>query len=294
MTKLYVVLFIVLIASCEKNTPVTASDAVLSKLRAQDREDVRRITEVGAYLEKHPVYVSLTTSPERLPKILPVLKTIDLSLVSEILLVLPKRFRNTEKYPEPLPDEIVKFPKLKVLRPEFDFGPISKLIPSVEYAKAKDPKAIVMTMDDDTGAPIGIFGQLLKRIITSKKTIAVGSRGGASGDFNIQSKVFANRCEENGPCDMIEGYGVNAFLVESVPVDDMKKLSQKSSKCRLGDDVVINYALAKHGVERQRVTNKFVGSIVSFDFGFGADALHRQNDYKVSYNECVQAMETVE
>jgi hypothetical protein len=276
------------------NSAETVND-LIGCLRKNPPEDIRKkYIEVRDYLEHHKVYVSMSTSPERLPYIPTVLKTIDLHLVSEILVILPKQFKNKKNYPDPLPNEVVHFPKVTILRPEVDIGPITKIIPALEYVKAMDPKSIVISIDDDQAYPIGIFSDLVRFLIKNDKKV-VGGIGQAQDFWHLrpQKISFHNKCRPGGYCDIVEGFSAIAYVAGAVPTKKMKIYSQASDKCRLGDDIVINYTLQEFKIPRYRIQTKFFKKIVNLYYGFGSDALHNQNNYNASYQECIESIENL-
>jgi hypothetical protein len=59
--------------------------------------NIVRFPDVVRYLKSHPVHITLTTSPTRLPKILTVLATLDTTYITKINVVLPVLYgRNKE------------------------------------------------------------------------------------------------------------------------------------------------------------------------------------------------------
>lgn len=245
------------------------------------------------YLSKHKVYVSLTSSPERLKYIPQILRTVDLDLVDTIFLTLPKKFKNKELYPDPLPKEILDFPKVEVLRPDYDYGPISKMLHTIEKVQKMDPKAIVISIDDDTAYPIGLFRDLVIHLILNEDIDVAGGFGQGSSFWNLKPNniSFKDSCDEGKHCDVVEGFATIAYRVGKIPVEKLKAFSQKSMVCRLGDDVVINYALELEGIKRHKAYSNNVSQLVQLFFGFEADALHQQNSYINSYQKCIESIE---
>ena len=61
--------------------------------------DISSNRKVQNFLKKHKVYITMTTSPLRLPKICAVLATLDLEYVDKIFVVLPFKYgRKKETY----------------------------------------------------------------------------------------------------------------------------------------------------------------------------------------------------
>ncbi len=238
---------------------------------------------------QHKTYVSLSTSPLRVNKILPVLQSIDLDSIDEILLILPKKYRNREEYPS-LSSEITSFPKLKILRPEIDYGPISKLVPAAEYVT--DPESIIITIDDDTVYKRETFSELMQVAIMRD---AVAGASGTNlnfwninkedGTWPIDEKASTCRSSELSYCHILEGFAAVAYKQKHISVERMKELSKVSSACKTSDDLVISFCLALDKVGRVGVRSDRVGNH-QLEYGFGSDALHKGSGYIASETDC--------
>ena len=283
-----------------KNTTAT----IMHCVQSGPKENILAIPEVRDYLSRHKVYISLTTSPQRITKILPVLQTLDLELVTNILLVLPMKFsRDNSSYL--IPYEIESFSeKLKILRIETDLGPITKLLPAIVYvnntpenqeAKIKfldtiqnpespDPKAIVITIDDDTAYYHGSISQLIKYAIL--KDAVVGGNGKDLSIFNLERAYWPEKIEPQpkcrttdvSNCDLIEGWAAIAYKAGYVDVKLMKDLNALGKYCKSADDLVISFVLASHKprpILKFMISNDYIYAPVQFYFGFEEDALHR-------------------
>jgi len=279
----FLALVLVTCASCEPCAGNSDEDTVLC-LRGLPKEDILQDQAIKQYLSKHRVYVSLSTSPTRISKLLPVLQTVDTEYVENILLALPQRYRNKEDGQYVIPPEIANFPKLKIIRRDQDLGPIMKLIPAVEEVKASDPEAIVITIDDDTGYPAGVFGQLIKAAIKQETVSAAIARNlDISGLDRYQlmpSKTLLSKPEcysghEISYCDLVFGYAGVAYKAKWVNTDLLTTLSTLDPSCRTSDDLVISFGLALQNIPRVSVSNQYTPLPTQFAFGFRADALQR-------------------
>lgn len=276
---------------CSKYNSEEGANTLVSCLRAYPIADISQNQKVAKYLKKHKVYVSLTTSPERIKHIPTVLKTVDLNLVSQIFVTLPKKFKNVQEYPNPLPKELVNFPKVTFLHPDNDLGPITKMLFAIEHVKKMDPKSIVISVDDDTAYPIGIFAELVRYLIVHDAKV-VGSRGAGVGTMKSKKLNFQNKCDVQGYCEIVEGYGAIAYVVGAIPTDLMKTYAEADKNCRVGDDMVINYALQHRGIDRFKFNTPDTDGIVQLYYGFGEDALHKYNDAS-SYQKCIDKMDEI-
>lgn len=97
---------------------------------------------------KSRVVVSLTTMPRDVDHLDEVLYSISNQTVQPdvIYVNLPVRNRRNGQ-PYIVPDWLETFPKVQVLRPETDYGPLTKLFPALEAEN--DPDTIIVTFDDD-------------------------------------------------------------------------------------------------------------------------------------------------
>lgn len=242
---------------------------------------------IEEYRKKHPIIVSLTTSPTRISKIKNVLDTLDLDSIDYIIIAIPMKFgRDQSEYI--IPEELKNFPKVKILRIEKDLGPITKLIPTIEYAKyeLKDDDAIVITIDDDTAYPKGMIRELTLNVISNENTAASGSGQnidywGIYSIFPYTNKDMHNTNHTqsqdlNKYVDVIEGFSGIALKPKYVDIELMKYLSESKS-CFVSDDMVISFVLALSGINRLKVSNPYfsVEKIKQYKYGLKDDALHR-------------------
>jgi hypothetical protein len=271
----------------------------IERLSRMPSRDLDNYPMVQNFLKKHKVYISLTSSPKRLSMVPYVLRTLNLEHIEEVFLALPIRSgygKPDEKgigemYDQNIINKVTKFsPKVKILKIEKDLGPISKLIPAVEYVKQQgDLNAIVITVDDDSGYPWGAMNELIFSAVLNENSVVAASAQDlpfwkissygfpyvhdARGFFTCGTSEFSN-------CNIIEGFGGVAYRVGFVNTDLMKHLIATDSgrSCFASDDLVISYALAKEGVIAKKIRNHFyalnAGGVQQFLYGFGSDALH--------------------
>ncbi|MEI6791537.1 MAG: hypothetical protein WCK42_10185, partial [Myxococcaceae bacterium] len=151
---------LLILQACEV-CKIADDEKAIQCLNNMPRRDLASHPQVQDYLKNHKVYVSFSTSPKNLSKLLPMLRTLDLELVEKIYLALPEKYRNTQEY-GPIPPEILNFTKLEIIaRDQKDLGPIMKMLPAIEKVAALDPYALVISIDDDTGFPKGMVNELI-------------------------------------------------------------------------------------------------------------------------------------
>lgn len=267
--------------------------------------DTRDNAQVLQCLERYPieeislpeykVYISLTTSPKRISKIHWVLKSLDLTHVDMVFLSLPEKYKNKEGYQ--IPEELLKFPKLKLIRRELDLGPIMKLIPAVEEVLLLgEPGALVITIDDDTLYPRGMVNQLIKE---SSRRQAVIAGCGKTPHFHGYQQYWLESAALFPAVNLVEGYCGVAYPVKFVDVERMKLLSTVGfgNVCKTSDDLVISWVLAEKKVPRFQLQNQFFPGNRQLQFGFEEDALSSGSgctgpycDNSRRYQACAKAL----
>lgn len=204
------------------------------------------------YHEELPfrLVLSLTTSPSRLLTSLPqVLKQMN-HLTLDIYVVIPKLFRNKEKYPTSK-NSLTKSTNQEFVIIEKDLGPITKILPILEKFQ-DDLETVVVSLDDDIlYNPKDIVA--LAKTAYETKTVSTGF---ARFDSNLNiwipfgSDAIAYPIHEK----------TSAF------VQTCYSLLDKNPKCRLHDDMILAYAAFLHDFPiplQQKVERKFL--IQSFD-----------------------------
>ena len=249
----------------------------ISWLNNRPNEDVKKDPKVREFFANHKVYISLTSSPKRLAKIIYVLNTLDLSLVEKVLVSIPYQFgRDGSKYE--IPDAIENHEKIEIIRIEKDLGPITKLVPAVEFLKdLGEEESLVITVDDDIGYPIGMVGQIAKFFAYSSRTVFASSTRPISS-WNLDGRKWPDQDET-----VVEGFGGIGYWVQDVDTEQMKSIAARQEEeglgrsCFLSDDIVISFVLAGSKVRRQQIKNKYYhpNQILPFYYGLEEDALHR-------------------
>lgn len=197
------------------------------------------------------VYLSLTTSPKRISHISKLLSELEesLDLFETIFLNIPSSFgRNKTLYK--IPNDLKSFPKLQINRFPKDFGPISKILPSLNFCK--NPNDIIISIDDDIKHDKNIFSILIN---TCNKTDSVVTGIGKSLDY-WSTKKFGN-LERASPfefkpkstsTDILEGFSGVAYKRKCFPnLNLLEKLSKLSVECFLSDDLVLSFYLKLFG-----------------------------------------------
>jgi hypothetical protein len=254
----------------------------VKRLKALPKRDLNNDPPSLEFLKNNKIYISLTTSPERIGQISNVIRTLDLTHVEEVIVAIPKKFgRNGKEYV--VPQELLSMPKVKLLRPEKDLGPATKLLPAVEYARAIYPQSRVITIDDDIGYPNGMINDLI--YFSARLPDAVLGASGANVGFwgipanftHSKPKLNLKRAETATSTDVIEGFGAVSYPVSKVDTDLIKKWAFKCNECLVSDDLTISMSLQKNRTPRYRIRSPYYnkGSLVTFGYGYQGDALHK-------------------
>ena len=207
--------------------------------------------------------ISFTTSPSRINNIEPTIKSLTQSQTVKAdaaYLNLPERFGRTgESYT--IPDFLNNY-SITINRCEVDYGPITKLVPTLE--KEKDPNTRIIILDDD----IEYDSELVERF---HKYTSI-----------YPNAVLSNMCDKwnwvksdipDPYCELVEGWGGIFFrrdMFKSDFMDYVNRIVMSGKSCFGGDDLVISNYLAKHNVPRVRLNKQ----PTILQLGLGADALH--------------------
>lgn len=267
--------------------------------------NIEKNKKIMNYIKKHGVYITLTSSPMRLKKATTALSLILLNpYIKKIYVTLPKLYRNKEKYSEKTINFIKGMDKRIVIkRPKNDIGPITKMLPTLQ--SIKDKSAIVISIDDDVAYPPALINELIYHSVTYPKIIFTGS-GFPWGDDRYpdsdidRKKYWPVKRKPRYPCvDIVEGWGAIAYKKKLLDIPLMLKLSRLDISCKLSDDLIISYVLAKKNIKMKVIVNKYYNDqddLYSFEYGLGDDALHKggglenniENANIIKYKKCLE------
>jgi hypothetical protein len=242
-----------------------------------------------AYLAQHPVFISMTTSPARIEKIVPILEALDLSLVEEVWINIPQVFARTgERYQ--IPDALVHTPKVRIHEVDQDYGPATKFLPGVIRARRLDSKAIVISLDDDHAYPKSVVAEHIYAIAHGAKVSnIIDARAGdlANGFFALPKgdpNLYAAWPSQD--YTLIHGWSSVAYVAEVVPVgkiitwlqQEQAEAQEGEASCLFSDDFLITYALAFDQVPITTLQTEYAQctDILPLSYGLSDDALHRQ------------------
>lgn len=228
------------------------------------------------------IVVSLTTIPQRIDLMKPMLQTILEQNVNidAIYLNVPFRFKrdnSTYVIPEWLQNE----KRVTLLRTK-DYGPGTKLLGAL--AKAKIPEnAILITLDDDIKYPNNIVLELAyKAHKHPNKVIAIcGSNPEYNSDGQIVAKKSATGLKQelnnNAYATIVQGYAGVAYRRKFFN-DRIFAYQDAPQECINSDDVYISFYLAQREIPRQVLHNRYI-SMRNIgwrnDLNLNDSALHR-------------------
>lgn len=247
----------------------------------RDYFSLKNNIKVQQYLQKHNVYISLTSSPNRLNKVIAVLYTLDLTNVHKIIINIPQKFQNKQKYG--IPKNLLNFPKIVINRKcKKDFGPLMKIIGALYYVK--DPNAIIISIDDDTCYPIGMINTFVEECIYSKKKIIFGGScqqlkyffWSKPNQLKVLKKKWPVKKSKWPYSDIIEGFA--GIVYKAKYLSKLMKIPTLFKSCLVSDDIIISYFMAINNISRKQIWKNKVFNleyIKQFEYGLDKDALHR-------------------
>lgn len=282
------VLSLLCLAGCPLCWKAENDEAVTQCLKEMPKSSYRPPTG-------HKVYVSLTTSPNRLSKLPWVLDTLDWDLIDTLFLALPHKYKNKSEYGSTANLE-ARYPKLKIIRRSVDIGPIMKLIPAAEEIQSLgENNATLITIDDDTGYAKGMVSELVRESVEHHAVVTGG--GISSHEYGLESWWPESR-QFKPEVNVVEGCTSIAYPIQTVDIPKLLKASSTGpgNSCKTSDDVVISWVLAKNHIPRYTVKNRYFPGVVHFDWGSDGDALNHGSgctgacDNAHRYQTCVQAL----
>jgi hypothetical protein len=248
-------------------------------------EDILKYKKVRDFLETQKVYISLTTSPTRISKLRNVIRTLNLQHVEKIILNIP-HYYSRDKSTYEIPEYLKNHRKVVINRIEEDVGPLSKIVPGIEYVRENRPahlvaKDIVISVDDDTGYGWAMVGQYIKLIaVNGYDVVAASAEPLTRPCWHIEN-------DEAWPMKsntlIVEGFAGIGYRVGAINTETMRAIVAKEKElgagknCFNSDDMVISYSLALEGIDRFHVDNRYYNAdmLRQFPYGMEADALHR-------------------
>lgn len=210
----------------------------------------------------YKIVVSFTTSPSRLYRVEPVIKSIlcqDYS-VSSIEINLPDKYKNKEDYTIPdflIPNSegILKYSNVRVVRTGRDIGPSSKVIPTLLRYK-DDPDVFVISIDDDHVYPNNVISTLVKglHLYGPNKVYGIGGL-----DIYLAPKMGITMYgfEKTAKVSTIEGvFGVlynPRLFSDEIDLNKYYDTIMNCSECITSDDITISNYISMKNIDIVRL-----------------------------------------
>jgi hypothetical protein len=213
------------------------------------------------------VYVSLTTNPKRLSKLHYVLQTIDMRLVNNVFLTLPRKYRGELKYN--ISHKLAKrFQKLRFLSIDRDIGPASKILPLVQYmnstmSSSENAAAVIILIDDDNVYDGSMVSTLVYYSLMCGVHCAIAASSWPvkfwkipSAGYPSQPAHYTDRVEFSFDCkhaEVFEAYAGALFRPRHFDLELFYSFvfaTERSlyESCILSDDLLLSYVLSYSNV----------------------------------------------
>ena len=196
------------------------------------------------------VLVSLTTTPARIRGIRPTLASlVDQSLPPDAIVLNLPHLCEREGRGYEIPASLAQFPRLRVERCERDFGPATKLIPTL--LRGSDPDAAVIVVDDDQIYPRELVANLLRwsEQLPDAALCHRGFRVPRNFEQSRRNTIYAEQRRDPEPIEIIQGsagYLVRPRFFGPALFD----YGVAPPAARTRDDVWVSGQLARAGVDR--------------------------------------------
>ena len=236
------------------------------------------------------VVVSLTSLPSRLlhlPRILDLI--LNQTVLPDALYVNIPYFSSREQRPYVLPPSLLSY--LSSLPEKFrslvninhclpDYGPATKLIPTLQAEQPVDPSTLVVTVDDDLIYPPFYLASMISaarrypNAALGLKGYTLGGRGGGGGGEGEAGGSHHDNYTYHGShtsasdisVDALGGFVGAAYRVGFFDLARLTDYASHSAGAFFVDDDWIGSALAAAGVERIVLSNTSVSAVASFLF----------------------------
>ena len=247
MFPLITVVLVILIALC-----LTRLLPVVRKRRQQARF-IRETLAANRPFDNRRVIVSLSTVPDRINNLGPTIRSLlkQTRPPDEIVLAIPE-FSIREQRPYAVPKHVSRWPRMRVLHCQKDWGPATKFIPIVrEELAAGRGNTLIMVVDDDRMYP----RDALETYLHYNKQLpdaVLCFRGAAMPrdlDWRHAKMIRASELRQPQPAAVITGCG--SYLIQPRFFDEsLCDYSQAPKGAFYMDDIWISGCLARRNVKR--------------------------------------------
>ena len=220
------------------------------------RRQVRFIREILASSKKsgdRRVIVSLSTVPERMGNLGPTVRSLlrQTRPPDEIVLAIPE-FSIREQRPYAVPKHVSRWPRMRVLHCQKDWGPATKFIPIVrEELAAGRGNTLIMVVDDDRIYPRDALETYLhyNKQLPEEVLCFRGAAMPRDLDWRHAKMIRASELRQPQPAAVITGCG--SYLIQPRFFDEsLWDYSQAPKGAFYMDDIWISGCLARRNVKR--------------------------------------------
>jgi len=220
------------------------------------RRQVRFIRETLASSKKsgdRRVIVSLSTVPERMGNLGPTVRSLlrQTRPPDEIVLAIPE-FSIREQRPYAVPKHVSRWPRMRVLHCQKDWGPATKFIPIVrEELAAGRGNTLIMVVDDDRIYPRDALETYLhyNKQLPEEVLCFRGAAMPRDLDWRHAKMIRASELRQPQPAAVITGCG--SYLIQPRFFDEsLWDYSQAPKGAFYMDDIWISGCLARRNVKR--------------------------------------------
>lgn len=248
---------------------------------------VENVENVQKDIENLRIVVSLTTSPDRIDKIKPVLDSImNQNIVpNKIYLNLPHIFKRTGKQFDKIPEFITSNPLIFINKCE-DIGPATKIIPTLVYEK--DPETIIISIDDDILYDKNVINTFIHYSLQYPKSCITGTSF-IEDEYNVLYKKipFFSRIYYS---QFLEGYSGVLYKVRFFSNFALDYITESPKYCFLADDLMLSNHLLKNKIPI--ISIEIRKYIKPLNYGLENDALHTDNSNNINYAKCLKWLKT--
>jgi hypothetical protein len=212
--------------------------------------------------------LTLSITPDRIRHVPSILAALDTQWVKEIIIALPEKFARTgQGYT--IPETLTAVPKVRILRTNQDYGPITKVLPTLKIVRDRQEKAVVIVIDDDYIYPRGLVNEHIYAVASEHGRVASSTIVGVLGDkanmplsYKIDSDLLRQSWPDGQP-ELLHGVGSIGFQSDRLDptwVDALMAHEQAQGRnaCMLSDDMMISYGLRKNAVRFVKLETDFL------------------------------------
>ena len=284
---LIVMTLLTLYARAIKIQPMIQRD--LHRLQASQNMPVRQLTNnpsLQKFLSQHPVYLVMTSIPSRIDRVPDILNIIDKTFIHEIIVSLPYTLKRTGQAYH-IPTSLPNIEKVRILRTNEDYGPITKLLPALLEIHKTQKNAIVIVIDDDHFYPKGLVQEFIYAFWKSDQKTAFSGGVGQFGDhtqppllYEVDLDTLHDVWPDDNPQLLHGAYAMGLFShhVDTQWIQMALKYEQNLGKndCFLSDDLIISTALRQKGILFSTLKTDFFkrSSILPMEQNYWSNSLY--------------------